>query len=403
MKFSCYTTLYDRKGEDNMRVAFLGKYPLNLDKMSGGLVNMNYNLVEGLRKLNNLELHVITCESQVKQACTVFNKSARIHYLPGQKRFGNITLSIPDVHKLKTKIKEIKPDIIHSQDQDKYAHAALQTNYPAVVSICSIVSESYKFKKNPIDCLRKIANAYTEMHCLKRAKDIIIASPYLKSMISSKTKADLHYIPNPVKDDFFKLKSKEQKNRILSAARVIPLKGIHILLEAINLAKKKNPDIRLFIAGAVENVGYYNKLKNFVALCDLGKNVKFLGLLNESELMDEYAKCSVFVSASFSETFSIVTAQALAAGKPVIASRVGGIPSLITEGKTGFLVPSGDAQNLAEKIVMLLENDDLRKDLGKEGRKQAFRRFKIEIIARELHRVYQIVAERYSKQKALQK
>ena len=124
-----------------MKIAIVGKYPLDTNKISGGVANVNYNLVEGLRKLNNLEIHVITCGSEVKKAQTVFNESIKIHYLPGQKRFGSITLDVLDRYWIRRKIKEIKPDIIHSHDQGKYTYTALRTNYPTVVTISTIALE----------------------------------------------------------------------------------------------------------------------------------------------------------------------------------------------------------------------------------------------------------------------
>ncbi len=376
-----------------MKVAIVGDYPLNLNIVIGGVEALNCNLVEGLCKLDDLEIHVITCKSQIKKSYTVFNKPIVIHYLSGQKRFGNITLGLFDRRIIRKKIEEIAPDVINSHDHGRYTYAALQTNYPTVVTISTILSESSKFEKSLVDILiRKIIAAFIERRCLKIAKDIIIISPHVENKISSKTNATFHYVPNSVKDEFFRLRNKEEENRILFAGRVIPLKGIHVLLKAVEMIRKKYPNIKLYIAGAIQNINYYNKLRNFVEINNLYGNVEFLGLLNESQLMDEYAKCEILVLPSFHETFSMVVAQAMAAGKAIIATKEGGL--LIENNRTGLLVECGDIKGLAEKIVQFLNDDNLRYKMGKNAKQEALKRFKSEMIARKTYEVYQEILNR---------
>ena len=381
-----------------MKIAFIGDYPLDTNLMSGGVEAVSCNIVEGLAKLNNLDLHVITCRRQIEKAYVTKRKNTIIHYLPGQRRLNRSAMDVFDVIRIRRKLYEIAPDVIHSHDQGRYTYAALTTKYPVVMTISSISSEGFRMKNSLRDrFLRKLSSRLMENRCLGMAKDIIAISPYVMQTFSKRTNATFHNIPNPVRDGFFRLPNNEQRNRLLFAGRVVPLKGIHVLLEALALIKAQIQDVTLHIAGPILERDYYAKLNNLIRKNNLIDNVVFLGLLNESRLMDEYSKCAIFVLPTFTESFSLVSAQALAAGKPVIASDVGGIPSVINDGETGFLVRVDDAESISQKITTLLQDDDLRKMMGEQGRSIAAKRFATDIIARQTRSIYDLIYERYKK------
>jgi glycosyltransferase involved in cell wall biosynthesis len=86
----------------------------------------------------------------------------------------------------------------------------------------------------------------------------------------------------------------------------------------------------------------------------------------------------IFVLPSTEETFSIATVEALASSKPVVATRCGGPEDIITDGKHGFLVPPGNPEKLAEKILELIKNPDLRRAFGEKGLKLVKEKFTIE-------------------------
>jgi glycosyltransferase involved in cell wall biosynthesis len=96
----------------------------------------------------------------------------------------------------------------------------------------------------------------------------------------------------------------------------------------------------------------------------------------------------LFILSSHSEGCSISLLEAMASGKPVIATRVGGNPELVLEGKTGFLVPPAEPEKLAEKIIFLLKNEDLRLKMGDEGRKRAKEKFSLEVMIKNYEELY---------------
>jgi glycosyltransferase involved in cell wall biosynthesis len=160
--------------------------------------------------------------------------------------------------------------------------------------------------------------------------------------------------------------------------------------------RRSVPTAQLRLAGDKKNPiyggRYFAELQELVAREQLGGNVRFLGSLSEGELLKEYMECSLLVLPSVQETTPMVIMQAMAAGKAVVATRVGGIPYLVEEGQTGLLVDSGDVPALAEAIIRLLRKDTLRVAMGQKGREVAEQRFRARAVAEKTREVFYRVA-----------
>jgi glycosyltransferase involved in cell wall biosynthesis len=98
--------------------------------------------------------------------------------------------------------------------------------------------------------------------------------------------------------------------------------------------------------------------------------VQFLGYQNQEQIAAHLRDSHLFVMSSFAEGVPVVLMEAMAAGVPVIATHIAGIPELIDDGRTGFLTPPGDAETLAERIVQVLEDGELRARLAGAGREK---------------------------------
>jgi len=116
--------------------------------------------------------------------------------------------------------------------------------------------------------------------------------------------------------------------------------------------------------------------------------VIFCGRLNQSQLLEAYARSSLVVLASIHETAPIALAQAMAAGKLFVASRVGGIPWMIEDGVTGFLVDVGDMQGMADRMIELLRDESKRKHMGQAGREIARKRYAADKVAEQTVQAY---------------
>src|SRR5205823_13333779 len=102
----------------------------------------------------------------------------------------------------------------------------------------------------------------------------------------------------------------------------------------------------------------------------VARYVHFMGGVSEAELRGLYKRCSLFVMPSRKEGFGIVFLEAMAYGKPVVGGAHGGTPSVVRDGETGLLVESSDVAGIADSIILLLGNEEMRKTFGLAGHKR---------------------------------
>jgi glycosyltransferase involved in cell wall biosynthesis len=293
--------------------------------------------------------------------------------------------------RLAKKIASIAPDVINAHEAGEYVGAALKSRCPTVVTLHGVRRREYRIGSAFSRVYRGWYIAWMERFCVKEARHIIIISPYLLDEFGDLIRGNTYSIENPIADRFFALENQSQPNRILFAGLLNHRKQVLELLQAIAKVRHFVPTAHLFLAGDndPDNGGhYFAQLEEFVASEHLEKNVSFLGSLSEEELLKEYIACSLLVLPSIQETAPMVIMQAMAVGKAVVATRVGGIPYLIRDGQTGLLVDCGDVPALAEAIVRLLRDDTLRVMMGQKGREAAEQRFRARIVAERTREVY---------------
>jgi glycosyltransferase involved in cell wall biosynthesis len=180
----------------------------------------------------------------------------------------------------------------------------------------------------------------------------------------------------------------EDRKIIVQVSWVIPEKGIADLLEVARLVTSKRPNTQFVIAGDGPYREQFTKQASEMGITD---NVTWAGLVKDPFGEGVYDAADVVCQLSrWEEVFGWMIAEAMAFGKPVVATRVGGIPELIDEGKTGFLVERGDVTAAAERVLTLLDDAELRKTLGCAGRKKTEEKFNLRTNVGELLRVYGI-------------
>jgi len=181
----------------------------------------------------------------------------------------------------------------------------------------------------------------------------------------------------------------KDKKIILYLGRIHKIKGIDFLIKAYaHLTKKMNfKDAILVIAGPDD--GYLGEVKSLVQELDISNSVLFTGPLYGKDKMSAYVDSDVYVLPSRYETFPMTVLEAYACGKPVIASKVGGLMDLVIEGVTGLLFEPSDATGLAESIFLLLDNQEKTEDMGLKGRQFVKENFSIEKVVDRLEKVYE--------------
>jgi phosphatidylinositol alpha-mannosyltransferase len=161
------------------------------------------------------------------------------------------------------------------------------------------------------------------------------------------------------------------KLNILFVGRLESRKGVKYLIEAFARVKQEVPDSRLIIVGPGTRLR--RKYEKKVAKSGL-KDVVFVGFASYEDLPRYYQTADVFCApATGSESFGIILLEAMAVGKPIVASNIEGYASVISDGVDGQLVPPKDSESLAQALITLLNDESLRQEMGAKGRAKALK------------------------------
>jgi phosphatidylinositol alpha-mannosyltransferase len=181
---------------------------------------------------------------------------------------------------------------------------------------------------------------------------------------------DYRIIPNGIDpEQFCPLRTKApgfpvSGPRLLFVGRFEPKKGLEYLLQALPVVKRRFPDFRLVIVGTGPLRHSYDRY----ITPELRGNVSFAGVVNPVDMPGYYLACDLFCAPSIgNESFGIVLLEAMATGKPVVASDIPGYREVVTPGEDGILVPPRSPEALAQAIIRALEDDDLRLKLRSNG------------------------------------
>jgi glycosyltransferase involved in cell wall biosynthesis len=177
---------------------------------------------------------------------------------------------------------------------------------------------------------------------------------------------------------------------IIYAGVLIPRKGVHHLINAFAHVARDFPQSRLVFVGQEENAIYATQLKEQIKQLGLDRRVQFVGEVPQVKLAGWMQRARVFVLPSVSEGLGRVVVEAMATGTPVIGSDVGGIPDMVENGRTGFLVLPGDEVGLAERLRWVLDHPDETHEMGYLARAFAERFFSTEAYVRGYQQVFEL-------------
>jgi glycosyltransferase involved in cell wall biosynthesis len=154
---------------------------------------------------------------------------------------------------------------------------------------------------------------------------------------------------------------------------LIPEKGVADLLAAARLVIAQNPKVHFALIG---DGAYRQQYARQAEEMGIGDHVTFTGQVEDPMGEGVYAAADVVCQVSrWEEVFGYVIAEAMTSGKPMVATRVGGIPELVEDGKTGFVVERGDVQSIADRILKLVADPEMRDGMGRAGRDVAEAKF----------------------------
>ena len=205
--------------------------------------------------------------------------------------------------------------------------------------------------------VRKIVNKPNRVYLIPNGVDIKKFNPYL----------DGSYIKSKLRIGNYKV--------VFALRAHKPNYGLEFLIKAIPLVVNKRKDVIFIIGGDGPLRKFHEQL---VVKLGIGDRVIFTGWISREEVPYYYAISDIVVVPSIQEAFGLVVSEAMACGKPVVGTKVGGIPDQIIDGYNGFLVPPKDPEALAERVLWLLEHQEEAKLMGMRGREIVERKFNID-------------------------
>lgn len=278
------------------------------------------------------------------------------------KRFKIITL-------LKELVKSIK--ILYTK---YYGMKKIVNNIDSDVVISSRIEFSKQIQRKDIITIAQEHSYIDNDKYIKKVKKSFSGIDYLVVMTNGakekydfwlsnvKRRPEIVVIPNMIKENKNRQSSPLNNNQIISIGRLEPVKDFYTLILVFSVLSKKYPNLKLKIVG---DGSEKNKLIDLVENNSLQDKITFTGRLNEEEIKEELLKSDIFILTSKSESFSLVLCEAMNYGVPCVAFDVDvGPREIIEDGITGFLIENRNINMMIEKISLLLDDINLRKNMS---------------------------------------
>jgi L-malate glycosyltransferase len=375
-----------------LRVAIVALYPAPEAKAPGGVRAVVQNLVRGLRGFADLQISVVHCHADVDESLVREEGNLRLEYIAMPKR-RLIPNALVSVRRIETALRRLQPDVVNAHAAH-YALAGLRAGIPTVFTIHGVVRrEAEIYRHTWFDRARFALETGFEDRALRQVKDIVAISDYVVQQYTPRTAAHFHRIDNPLAPEFYALHDAGEEGRLLYAGTIDERKNVLDLVRAVAIVREQLPSVRLAIAGRTTQPDYEAQVRALVAADNLDQQVEFLGLQNAEQMLRQYARCRAVVLFSLQETAPMAVLEAMASGKAVVCSRVGGTPELVQDGSSGFLVEPRDIDGLARRLVLVLQDRNLALKMGDQGRLLADR-FRGEAVAARYRDLYYQVARK---------
>ncbi len=340
----------------------------------GGLEKYAYEIAIRLLKEFGWRVVIITSGEQ-KTDIKEEMDGLIVYRLSYSFKFSNTPFSFSWSRKIRKILREENPCVIN-----------IHTPVPGIGDVTSSVSE-----KTPIivtyhaGSMRKgklLPDIFVWLYehgllktLLNRADRIVCTSDFLRFNFLDHYLEKSTTITPGVDSEFFKPNGKKSLSPVIlfvaGLNRSEKYKGLDTLLHAVQIVHKKIPSLTLEVVGDGDMKSEYEKLAEDL---DIRNVVHFKGRLTGRILAEEYQRATAFILSSSNESFSMVVLEAMSSGLPVVATNVGGLLTLVDDGKTGFLVPPNNPEALAENIIETLTGNRSAK-FGELGRDKAVKDF----------------------------
>lgn len=375
-----------------MKVVFVTPFCDDPARITGGVAAASIYLADELSRLEGVQVEVIALDAS-REERVVEHNGITIHYLRRPRwptGAGRLWLETPLL--VRRKLSEMEYDLVHVHG---VASLAVRLDCPTVLTLHGVSERDMLHRHSRIRHLKSLAMGFCEGRARQRAPNIIVTSPYLLTLFKAGEHSRVWSFDNPIADGFFQIQRQVEPGRILFCGLIVPRKNVTTLLEAVAQLVGDYPDVQLRLAGQARNEAYADTCRALAHRLGIEERVAFLGGLSVTQLQEEMSRASCMALCSLQETAPLAISEAMAAGVPVVASRVGGIPHLVSDGQTGRLVAAENTEEVVSALRMVLD-PAVGREMSAQAREAAERRFRASHIAAKTYEVYKTVLQQGS-------
>ena len=379
-----------------MKIAMFSRWPADPDQPRGGVESATVGLVRGLSARKNVELHVITLEKGRTEDVVEETPLATVHRLAAGKMpmmldvFGG-----PGRKKIDRCVRKIAPDVVHFQET--YGFGGPYPDIPTVFTVHGFDSLNHVTEQNWGWRLRSPLWKIAEKKGIGSHPYLVSIAPYVTEELETVCDSDITPIPNAISPQFFDIESRRVEGRVLFAGWINRRKNIGAAIRAVALLAGQGQNVSLHAAGEFSDDEYLQEVEGLIDELGAEAQVSLLGRVSQDVLRAELAEASVLILPSLQENAPMVIAEAMAAGVPVVASNVCGMPTMIDDGQNGFLIEPNDIEGIAAKLGQLLQDQDLHQAMSNAAREKARNTYHPDAVVDATLGLYEKVRAAYSK------
>lgn len=369
-----------------MKVVLATSFPRDPASPRGGVEAVSVNLAAGLAELGDLQVTVVTADPDCTTPQVAPWGRVSIHRIP---RGGGSTLTnaLRDGRNaLQRQLAALKPDVVHAHD----TYGLMMHGFagPRVFTIHGFIHADTRLSGEKFAPIRAMLWKRYELAGWANQPHIISISPYVRERLTGIARGVIHDIENPIAADCFAVSRNEKPGNVLYAGVIGRRKNALALVEAFGRCVQQGTSGELRIAGPEGEPDYAARVRSRVDELGLSDRVHFLGNLTSHQLRAEMTAASVFALVSLEEGAPMTIEEAMAIGVPVLASNRCGMPYMIRDGESGFLVDPTNSDDIAWRLRQLLSDVNLRSHMGIVGRSIAEERYHPTVVARRTREVY---------------
>ena len=347
-------------------------------------------LLQGFAEIGGAEIHVVSCTRQPVAAPEKLADNIWYHNLHVPKIGWLRTGYQGCVRAVRKQLRDIRPDIVHGQGTERdCALGAVFSGFPNVVTIhgnMRLVAQINRAKPFSYEWWAARLEAFT----IPRSSGVVCITNYTRAAVAGLAKKTW-VVPNAVDAGFFKVLPEDNRERppiILCVGAICRRKNQNAFIQALDpLAVKHRSRLVFLGAGNPDDPC----VKEFIELLRTRPWCEHHGFTNREKLKAWLREATLLALPSLEDNCPMTVLEAAAAGVPVVAANVGGVPDLVEDGKTGLLCDPLDAASMGGTVEKILTRPELARALAVEANRQALARFHPTVIARRHLEIYREV------------